>query len=222
MLDTFFQTAEAVIPEIQSPQLRHPREDSRGIHIVCKTTAGTETDPGCNFQQRVPVSGAWPLIEDHTFLPIRAETRPSHLHTKEDRPAMRPHQFLQYCIWYGRDGTEVANFATCTGQDHTPCVEGMGLPLHTQRLLRNSRKRGSRVVCSRCSMKSISEDAILDTIALWEKSGHSGVLTHRHNCGSRVVLNHLYHHFLRIQTHPHLQTHTHTHTLTCHYLVSTL
>ena len=33
-LDTFFQRAEAVIPEIQSPQLQHPGEDSRGMHIV--------------------------------------------------------------------------------------------------------------------------------------------------------------------------------------------
>ena len=164
------------------------------------------------------MGGAWPLIEDHTFLP---RTQPSHLHTKEDRPAMWPHQSLQYCIWCERDRREVKRFTTCSGYAHTPCVEGMGLPLHTQRLLRNSRKRGSRVVCSRCSMKSISEDAILDTIALWEKSGHSGVLTLRHNCGSRVVLNHLYHHFLRIQTQPHLPS-THTHTLTCHYQVITL
>ena len=106
-------------------------------------------------------------------------------------------------------------YTACSGCDHTPCVEGMGLSLHTHRLLRNNRKRGSRVVSSRCNMKSISEDAILDTIALQERRGHIDLLTLYNwlDCGSRVVLNHFYHHFLRIQTHSHLQTHRHIHTV---------
>jgi hypothetical protein len=89
-----------------------------------------------------------------------------------------------------------------SSQSNVLCVEGMGLPSQTHRLLRKRRKRASLVSTNLWSMNSISADAIFDTMAL-DRQKEIHTLT-RKLVFLRIVLHHFNHDFLSIQVHSNL------------------